>query len=303
MQRPAKPFTPVRFRLQPPLDMKIAIIGYGFVGRALENALIDEVEILKVDPKLDVNINKDLKSFNPNVVFICAPSPMSSDGSINFSIINKIISDLIEIKFSNLLVIKSTIHPDCIKEAQQHFPNLIYNPEFLREKSANDDFINANLIVIGGTKKESKKLGNIYKNFTKCVNKDYVYTDAYAASLIKYSINSFLATKVIFFNELKNLFDLSDTNESWDNFISFLSLDKRLGDSHMDVPGHDGRLGFGGACFPKDTKAIIKYAEDKRIDLKLIKSAVETNNRIRASYKKNIDRENDQSIDFNIKDD
>lgn len=71
----------------------------------------------------------------------------------------------------------------------------------------------------------------------------------------------------------------------------------------MDVPGHDGRLGFGGACFPKDTKAIIKYAEDKRIDLKLIKSAVETNNRIRASYKKNIDRENDQSIDFNIKDD
>ena len=70
MQRPAKPFTPVRFRLQPPLFMKIAIIGYGFVGKALENAFIDEVEILKVDPKLDTDINKDLKNFIVVILYL-----------------------------------------------------------------------------------------------------------------------------------------------------------------------------------------------------------------------------------------
>ena len=70
MQRPAKPFTPVRFRLQPPYIMKIGIIGFGFVGKALRNGLKDSVDCIEIDPKLNTNIN-DLKNHEPEVVFIC----------------------------------------------------------------------------------------------------------------------------------------------------------------------------------------------------------------------------------------
>ena len=79
MQRPAKPFTPVRFRIQPPGEkMKIAIIGLGFVGNALLNALKDDVEVAKIDPKLNTSI-KDLQAFNPQITFISVPTPMNKD--------------------------------------------------------------------------------------------------------------------------------------------------------------------------------------------------------------------------------
>ena len=94
------------------------------------------------------------------------------------------------------------------------------------------------------------------------------------ASLVKYTINSFLATKVIFFNEIFNLFNQINSNESWDIFTSIISKDERIGDSHMMVPGHDGRFGFGGACFPKDTSALISYADSLDVDLSLIKDAI-----------------------------
>ena len=113
--------------------------------------------------------------------------------------------------------------------------------KFLREKSANEDFINSKLILFGGEKPYLDLLANFYDSFTRCINKEYQYTDLISASLVKYSINSFLATKVIFFNELKSLFDIS-TDEDWQNFIDILSKDDRLGCSHMNVPGHDGRL-------------------------------------------------------------
>ena len=81
MQRPAKPLTPVRFRTQPPLNiMKIGIIGYGFVGKALEAGFTDTVKILKIDPKLNSRID-DLIDFNPDAIFICVPTPMNKDSS------------------------------------------------------------------------------------------------------------------------------------------------------------------------------------------------------------------------------
>ena len=104
------------------------------------------------------------------------------------------------------------------------------------------------MIVFGGDAESTSKLSEIYSQNFKCETQDYVFTDLETASLIKYSINTFLATKVIFFNELKNLFNTINNADSWENFTNALSKDKRIGNSHMDVPGHDSRLGFGGAC-------------------------------------------------------
>ena len=74
--------------------------------------------------------------------------------------------------------------------------------------------------------------------------------------------------------------------------------DSRIGSSHMNVPGHDGRMGFGGACLPKDANAIVKYAESLGIDLAVLASAIKINNKIRAKYNENTKRENEQNIFF-----
>jgi UDPglucose 6-dehydrogenase len=301
MQRPAKPFTPVRFRIQPPDIMKIGIIGYGFVGKALNEGLEDNTDVLKVDPKLNTSIDS-LSRFCPDAVFICLPTPMKVDGTQDISILLDSVKTLKELNLNCLVIIKSTIIPENIRLIENILPKFVYNPEFLREKHASKDFIESKLIVFGGEKASTRLASNLYKNHTKCICKDYVFTDTITASLIKYTINSFLATKVIFFNELYNLFSKVNNSETWENFISFLAKDKRIGGSHMMVPGHDERFGFGGACFPKDTSALLKYAESNEVNLEIIKKVIEINNKIRNSYDKQTNRETEQNISFNCKD-
>ena len=277
--------------------MKIGIIGFGFVGKALANGLTDDVVVSKIDPKLKT-YTKDLIKFKPDIIFLCLPTPMLDDGRQDLSILEGVVKDLIKYDIKSLIVIKSTILPGNINTLKNNFTDFIYNPEFLREKSADEDFINSKLIVIGGNKKNSKFLASFYTKHTKCVCEDYVFTDLITASLVKYTINSFLATKVTFFNQMFQLFKTSESSESWDNFILFISKDKRIGNSHMMVPGHDGRFGFGGACLPKDTAAIVKYAENLEIDLSLIKTAIKANNKIRLMYENQTSREEEQNISF-----
>ena len=204
--------------------MKIGIIGYGFVGEALSKGFKNDVEIFKVDPKLKTSI-EDLKEFNPETIFICVPTPMYNDGIQDISILEQVAKDLKKNNFDSLVVLKSTVHPANINDIKKIIPSLVYNPEFLREKHAYEDFINSNLIVFGGKKESSKKLAHIYLKHTKCVNKDYIFTDLVTASLLKYAINTYLASKVIFFNEFHDLFSAADTDESWTNFINYLSRD------------------------------------------------------------------------------
>ena len=301
MQRTANPCTPVRFRPQPPFrNMKISIIGFGFVGKALFNALDKTVTVFKVDPKLGTSVS-DLKTFDPDCTFLCLPTPMHDDGSQDISIVMETLLKIKEINITSLIVIKSTIHPGNIRKIKKIFPDFVYNPEFLREKYADYDFINSKLIVFGGNKSSRDKLGEIYEKYTCCSTKDYIHTDPEAASLVKYAINSFLATKVIFFNEFKNLLLSSDSKEKWENFIKIISKDIRIGSSHMDVPGHDAREGFGGACLPKDSTAIVAYADSMDLDMTLIKTVIKTNNQIRASYNTKTDREKEQNIVYKDK--
>ena len=115
MQRPAKPFTPVRFRLQPPdIIMKIGIVGFGFVGQALKKGLEDDVECIVIDPKLKTYIN-DLQEFNL-IWFICVPTPMNDDGSQNIQIVNDVIEEINKFDSNLLIILKSTILPKYVKK-------------------------------------------------------------------------------------------------------------------------------------------------------------------------------------------
>ena len=241
------------------VEMKIAIIGFGFVGKATLNGLTNDVETLLIDPKLGTS-SKELKAFNPDFVFVCVPTPMGKNGSIDSNIIFDVIKDIEKYSPNTIAVIKSTITPDIVESILESKINIVYNPEFLRERTADEDFINSKMIIFGGTKEYCKKTADFYRNYTKCKCNDYQFMPADKASLLKYTVNSFLATKVLFFNEIHDLFERLDTNMSWEDFISVIQLDSRIGKSHMQVPGPDGRYGFGGACFPKDTNALYEFS-------------------------------------------
>jgi len=277
--------------------MKVSIIGHGFVGKALENALNENTETLIIDPIYENKIS-DITLFNPDYIFICVPTPMADDGNQDLSILDTVIQEIKVLDLNSKIILKSTVLPNNIAIIEESIPDIIYNPEFLTEKNSFEDFINGDLIVIGGKKKDFEKITAFYKNHTKCLTTNFILTDLIAASLIKYTINSYLASKVMFFNELHNLFKKSGTDEKWDNFIDAVSSDPRIGRSHMKVPGPDGRYGFGGACFPKDTQALYNYSISEETPLKILKKVIELNNNIRGSYESETDRENEQNINF-----
>ena len=276
--------------------MKVGLIGYGFVGKALANGLKKSVSILKIDPKLGNSI-EDLVSFKPDIVFICVPTPLNEDSTLDASIVNSVVEEIINYKIDSLIVLKSTILPNFIEAIDKKIKRFIYNPEFLREKHANEDFINSDLIVFGGKQKEILELSNFYSDYTNCICKDYVETDIFTASLIKYTINSFLATKVTFFNELKEIFNKSKASDSWEEFILYLQRDPRLGNSHMSVPGHDGKKGFGGACLPKDSISLANFFKLNNLDFRILETAISVNNTIRGKYNDD-PRETQQKINF-----
>lgn len=277
--------------------MKISIVGHGFVGKALENGVNDDLDIQIIDPKYKNQVS-DISKFNPDFIFICVPTPMSNDKDQDLKILYKVIIEIKDLSLNSEIILKSTVLPNGIFDIQKLIPNIVYNPEFLTEANAFEDFMNSDLIVLGGNKNILKKANNFYISHTKCDTQNVILTDLVSASLIKYSINSYLASKVMFFNELHNLFNLSGTDESWENFIQAISLDSRIGKSHMQVPGPDGRYGFGGACFPKDTKALYEYSLSLKSPLHILKKVIDLNNDIRGSYKSATDRENDQNINF-----
>lgn len=279
--------------------MKVGIIGYGFVGKALANGIKSEASIFKVDPKLKTTI-EDLVSFDPDIIFICVPTPLQEDLKIDPSIVFSTIEEILRFDLNSLIVLKSTILPNYLIDIKNKIERFIYNPEFLREKHAEEDFINSNMIVLGGDIKEINDLKSFYSKYTKCISKDFVETDIVTASLIKYTINTFLATKVSFFNELKEIYRNLNATDSWENFISYLQKDNRMGSSHMSVPGHDGKKGFGGACLPKDSISMYNFSKEINLDLRILKAAIDVNNRIRAEYNED-PRELEQRIRFNDK--
>ena len=279
--------------------MNVGIIGYGFIGKALANGL-NSLDIFKVDPKLNTTI-EDLRNSLPEIIFICLPTPMLDDGNQDIGLVLSTIKKLNEIQFQGLIVIKSTVLPNYVEELVQSSKNIVINPEFLREKTADEDFVNSDLIIFGGESENCKKLSDFYNDHTKCINKRHIHTDPITASLVMYSINAFLSTKVVFFNELKNIFNASNNSETWENFIDYLSYDKRIGSSHMKVPGPDGRFGYGGACFPKDTNALLRYSQGINNEFNLLKNVISINNQIRDGYNKLTDREKEQNINYQIK--
>jgi UDPglucose 6-dehydrogenase len=255
--------------------MKIGIVGVGFVGTAVKLAYEKVgIELVCVDPIKGYTATFiDLNECS--AVFVCVPSPVNEDGSCNTSYLEDVMQNLHDYK--NVIISKVTAPADIYLKLQQDHPTLVHTPEFLRAAHAINDYQNQKFAIIGGLPDWCKVADEILR-LAQPIEKS-IHIPIGEACIVKYLENSFLATKVIFMNEIYNLCEVLGFN--YDLVKAAIQLDTRQGHSHFDVPGPDGDLGFGGHCFPKDTSALLKYAKDYGVDLTVLRQAVNQNKIIR----------------------
>lgn len=252
--------------------MRVSIVGCGFVGGAVSHGFTHgDNKIQHIDPKYKTKVS-DVKEFKPDLTFVCVPTP-TVNGRVDRSIIDTVTSELAEID-CGITVVKSTMTPDVASDVCEK-RGFVYNPEFLTQNNANYDFRNPQFHVFGGDYGKCKWVSNAYINNSRVNPCTTYYMSVKEASLVKYTINSFLATKVTWFNQLKDLCDSSGIDYNYIKDV--VSHEKRVGSSHLAVPGYDGKRGFGGACFPKDTRALLTFAHDNVTSLSVLQEAVSFN--------------------------
>lgn len=253
--------------------MKIIIAGYGFVGKAIHNALKDKHELVIVDPAYTTNEIRNNQ--DADGLIICVSTPTGENGIIAENIAN--VLDQVPIFIP--VLIKSTVTPAVVDVFDEVYANhsIVYSPEFLRAASANQDFLNQKYVVLGGEDPEYF-WQDLFQNSLPNCNLVFNCT-AHEACLVKYSINSFLALKTSFFNQI---FDICQaTGMEYDIVRHIVSQDVRIGSGHTLVPGPDGERGFGGHCFPKDTEAFVHWSEKIETPVTLVESAIKYNNKVR----------------------
>lgn len=246
--------------------MKIGIVGYGFVGKAMEHTF--DAEFFIVDPVLDTTVEQ-MNEWEPSMVLVCVPTP-SKHGAIDSSIVE----DVVDRVSCDNIVIKSTITPDVFDRIKKP---VLYWPEFLTEKNFKSDALHGTVNVVGGDGKAVDAFIDIVKKHSRKSNTDFIRLDCKAASIVKYTINTFLSTKVAFMNQMYDTLQRTGSSAEWNHIIAALQMDKRMGLTHMNVPGHDGQRGFGGTCFPKDTEAFLNYSPNSTI----LNEVIEYNKRIK----------------------
>ncbi|MBT5637038.1 MAG: UDP-glucose/GDP-mannose dehydrogenase family protein [Candidatus Peribacter sp.] len=270
--------------------MKLGIIGNGFVGNAIAHAFIPFMEVKVYDKDPDKcsgdGFTQGLAGVvnDSDVVFVCVPTPMTSDGLIDLSIVESVFDDIKRLKHpesQTVFVLKSTVTPGTTRRLTEKYPdiNVVFNPEFLTERHARFDFLNQSRIILGSTAGQgSAKVKELYE--TRFSSNYFIETTYETAEMIKYFNNLFFAVKVSFMNEMKLVADkLLDVD--WDKAVEGFVSDGRVGDSHLQVPGPDGRRGFGGSCFPKDINAFMTYADSIGINMNVLKGAWKTNLNVR----------------------
>jgi len=265
---------------------RIGVIGRGFVGTAVEYGFSPqtgcdaELRSYDKDPTKSTHTLEDTVN-NSDVIFVSVPTPSNPDGSMHLGILESALDDIAKVyKGTAIVLIRSTVTPGTTRLLQLMYPNfpVVFNPEFLTERSAKFDFINQSRFILGGAKEHTKKIAELYKwRFGASV--PCIETNFETAEMIKYMNNCFFATKVSFMNEMKLIAD--KCNVEWDTAVDGFVRDGRIGHSHLAVPGPDGKFGFGGSCFPKDIQAMISLGESFGIEMNTLVGAWNTNCNVR----------------------
>ncbi len=296
--------------------VNVCVVGTGYVGLVTGACLadfgntvrcidIDEAKIEKLkrgemtfyEPGLQEivkrNIDRGRLTFSTDincgiedsaVVFVAVGTPMGDDGKADLRYVEMVAKSVAEnLNDYKVVVLKSTVPAGTsavvervIKENTKtgHDFDVVSNPEFLREGSAVEDFMQPDRIVIGAPTERAKEvMAEIYRPLIQ-QDKPVVMTDVNTAQMIKYASNAFLATKISFINEIANLCEKFKADVSV--VAKAMGLDSRIGSRFLRAGA-----GYGGSCFPKDTRALVKTAEMVGHEMKVVRAAIEVNDRQR----------------------
>jgi len=248
----------------------IGIIGFGMVGRAIQYGFAQTADfrIYDIDPTISENTFKETIE-ESDFIFICVPTPADyKTGECDTSILEETIEKSREYMTpKKIIIIKSTIPPGTTKNIKERIPHLriVFNPEFLTARTSRLDFINTSRIVLGGEAEDLCEIEGLYR--LKFKNTPIYWTDSTTAEMVKYAANCFFASKVSLFNEYFGICRKLDID--FDEMMKMLMADGRIGNSHIDVPGHDGEFGFGGLCLVKGTNILTINGLKKIQDIKV----------------------------------
>lgn len=264
--------------------MNIGLIGHGFVGGAVYENLKNDYNFLIYDRKPDKANCETVKQVvdNAEVIFVALPTPMYSNGKCDLTIIFEAMTEIYQHYNNNIVILKSTVLPGTCQEIKDKYPDMriVFSPEFLTEANHVEDFKNCNRMIFGGDPKDTAECVRLLQAVFP--SKYYFTTDWETAETVKYFINTFLATKVSFANEMKQVCDVVGTD--YDDVVRLALYDERIGKSHLKVPGPDGYSGFGGKCFPKDLNALIYFSVTNSIKPVILKAAWEKNLEVREEH-------------------
>jgi UDPglucose 6-dehydrogenase len=273
--------------------MNIGIIGQGFVGLAIREGLKNFYDIYTYDiDESKCNSTHQKVCRETDIIFVCVPTPMRKSGECDTRILERVIKKLDSECRSDparnrpIIVIKSTVPPGTTEYINKKIASVLdvcFSPEFLTEANSFEDFKNQTRIIVGGPRPATGKIKQMFRKAFPTT--PIVKTGTKTAEMVKYFTNCFLASKVIFANQLYEICDHAGID--YDKVCEYALYDNRIGKSHLAVPGPDGDFGFGGHCFPKDLAAMIYYAEKFSINPNFLKAIRNENN----CYRKNKDWE------------
>ena len=285
--------------------MNIVVIGVGYVGLITGLSLAklgNEITFLDIDSSKISNLSNGIPTFyepdldsylnneeikkstqffdkyesidwnNIDVVLICVQTPIDDSGDLNSSFIKNVFSSLeSNISDKSVVCVKSTIHPaaidDVFKDLSLNYDDLVFNPEFLREGSAFEDFFQTDRIILGSNNKQNSELiAKIYDG----IDTEILFMDPISSQLVKYLANAYLPMRLSFVNEASRLIDVLNANQK--DVLNGVGLDSRIGQEYFRPSP-----GWGGSCFPKDVKELQSLSNLSNLNLSLINSINNSN--------------------------
>lgn len=272
----------------------VGCVGMGFVGTAVVRGFSTFADISTYDIDPHRCANTLAETLNNQFVFVCLPTPMESPegGDCDLSIVEGffdeahalILSETHAFSHDPIFILKSTVPIGTTQTLNNKYIDdivIVHNPEFLTARCSLIDFITPARNVVGGDCDSAVfEVAELMRDRFPGI--PCFEMTSQESEFVKYMANCFFATKVTFFNEMKLLSDRMEMN--WDQVLEGVLADGRIAKSHYQVPGHDGQMGYGGTCFPKDINALIKTMEKEGLDPMLLKASWEQNKEVRDDW-------------------